>query len=123
MSALPPKADMRPGAQNVRKVPKADIGFDLARLDGVLSWSHAKAATSMEAHQPDSLSQHGPVFAIATNIDSRLVHFANINPHMRAGRLLRPKRACGAAIIACSTGFRDLIRSLGTRPCASRSWG
>jgi len=110
---------MRPGAQNVRKVPKADIGFDLARLDGVLSWSHANAATSMEAHQPDSLSQHGPVFAIATNIDSRLVHFANINPHIRADRLLRLKRTWGVSLFACSTGFRDLIRSLGSRRCAS----
>ena len=30
-------------------------------MDGVLGWSHANAATSIEAHQPDSLSQHGPV--------------------------------------------------------------
>ena len=29
MSALPPKADMRQGAQNVRLVPKADMGLDL----------------------------------------------------------------------------------------------
>ena len=28
MSALPPKADIRPGAQNVRLVPKADIQTD-----------------------------------------------------------------------------------------------
>ena len=33
MSALPPEADIRPGAQNVRLVPKADIGF--SPLEGV----------------------------------------------------------------------------------------
>jgi hypothetical protein len=30
-------------------------------MDGVLGRSHANAATSIEAHQPNSLSQHGPV--------------------------------------------------------------
>ena len=29
MSALPPRADMRPTVRNVRLVPKADIGLDL----------------------------------------------------------------------------------------------
>ena len=30
-------------------------------MDGVLGRSHANAATSIEAHQPDSLNQHGSI--------------------------------------------------------------
>jgi len=37
MSALPPKADIRPGAQNVRYVPKADIQSSLVRFTSKLS--------------------------------------------------------------------------------------
>jgi len=38
----------------------------------VLGRSHANAATTIEANQPDSLSQHGPVLGEQANVGAAL---------------------------------------------------